>query len=77
MQNPLKPNQALAFVLCVVVSQLIAVGFWALEVFELDPKYYITRYERIEILPGFLLVGLLVGLPIGVIVYIFDCRNRN
>lgn len=48
-------------VLVLAVSQAIAISFWALSVYVLDSKLYITQYERNDELPVFLTIGAIAG----------------
>ena len=77
MKSPRRSNPALVFFVFLLLSELIAVGYWAFEVFELNRDYYITRYERLETMSGFLMVGFIVGVPIALIVCYFGGRAEH
>lgn len=52
--------------LSILVSQAIAISFWAMDVYLFDSKLYVTQYERNDELPKFLVIGAIAGFAVAI-----------
>jgi hypothetical protein len=53
----------------------IATLFWLLEVYVIESQFYVSSYERAELLPPMLLIGLVVGTAGCVVAILRQRRN--
>lgn len=52
--------------LSLVASQAIAISFWAMHVYLIDSKSYVTQYERNDEMPPFLVIGAIAGSAVAI-----------
>ena len=64
-------------VVALIAGPAMAAMWWGLSVFVIDRDFYVSTYERMESLPGTLVVGLFVGVASFLVALAWAIRSSS